>query len=221
MPEKDKKYPKAVLPLAYLASIQFFSKYFLYKKVYIEQFENYNKQSFRNRTYIYSANGKLALNIPIVKGRTPKQNYKDVRISYDENWQKKHIRAIEAAYKHSPFFEFYWDDFLPFYTQKWEFLWNFNLKLHKICLKNIGLSDEICLTERYMQSEDAHHYHFLIRAKGKKLSDEFYEEVPYYQVFSDKMNFIPNLSILDLLFNEGPNSYFILEKMVNKQLIKS
>jgi len=208
---------EAVLSLAYLAPIQFFSKYFLYDKVYIEQFENYNKQSYRNRCEIYTANGKLVLNIPIIKGRTPKQDYKKVKISYDENWQKNHIRAIEAAYRHSPFFEFYWDEFLPFFQQKVEFLWDFNLNLHRLCLKNIGLNFHVDLSHSYRQNEEyIDLYHFLIRAKGNRLPDIHCAEVPYYQVFSDKDGFLPNLSILDLLFNEGPNSSTILSKMAIK-----
>ncbi len=211
------KIANAVLPLAYLSPVSFFSKYFLYEKVIIEAQENYNKQSLRNRCNIYSANGKLGLNIPITKGRTPQQSYSEVLISFESNWQKNHIRAIEAAYRHSPFFEFYWDDFLPLYQQKTEKLWDFNLKLYQICLRNLGLSETILLSKSFKQNpEHTHHYHFLIQAKGKVLPDEYYHQIPYYQVFSEKQGFMSNLSILDLIFNEGPNAFLILQKMAGK-----
>ena len=204
---------KAVLPLLYIAPVQYYSKFFLYKEILIQQHENYNKQSFRNRGSIYSANGKLALSIPIEKGRTPQLKYKTIAVSYVENWQKNHIRAIESAYRHTPFFEFYWDDYLPLYQTQFETLWELNLAFHKLVLRDIGLSPKVFFNDAF-EVESADNYSFLANAKGNKLADIYFEPKEYYQVFSEKTGFLQNLSILDLIFNEGPNAYAILKASI-------
>ncbi len=203
----------AVLPLLYLAPVQYYTKFFLYKEIYMQQAENYQKQSFRNRSNIYSANGKLSLSITIEKGRTPQIPYQSIKISYDEDWAKVHIRAIVSAYRASPFFEFYWDDYLPLFERKWDYLWDFNLGLHQLVLRDLGLSPKVKLVDNFAVP-NMHNYLFLATAKGKTIPDALFTPKAYYQVFSDKSGFIPNLSILDLIFNEGPNAYAVLKESV-------
>jgi hypothetical protein len=204
---------KAVLPLLYLAPVQYYSKFFLFKEIAIQKKENYNKQSLRNRCTILSANGKLNLSIPIENGRTPLQEYSSVQIAYQEEWQKKHIRAIESAYRNTPFFEFYWDDYLPLFQKKHELLWDLNFNLHQLILRDIGFSYEIGFTENY-ENLEAQDCAFLAVAKGKTLPDVHFKAKSYYQVFSDKQDFEPNLCILDLIFNEGPNTFDVLKASV-------
>jgi hypothetical protein len=185
----------------------------LHGKATVEQHENYLKQTFRNRCEILTANGVMSLTIP-VKHNGSKIKIRDIRIDYTDNWRRLHWRTIDTAYRSSPFFVYYADDFLPFYTKKEEFLFDFNCKMLDKLIELTGLKTEISLSDDYLQDCDID-YRYLISPKNKTEDSEFIP-VPYYQVFRNKFGFCPNLSILDLLCNEGNNSYSIVKNSTLK-----
>ena len=168
--------------------------------VYIEACENYVKQTMRNRCVIATANGTQTLSVPVESARSAEQKgamtIRDVRISDHNNWRHQHWQALSSAYGSSPFFEFYADDIAPFFEKKWDFLFDYNMEImHKMC-ELIDISPDIRLTETYDSSP--------VSPSGSS--------TPYYQVFKSRHGFIPNLSILDLLFNMGPESLVWLMK---------
>lgn len=205
---------QALLSTAYFPPIQYISKFLVYPDIIIEQFENYNKQSYRNRCIILSANGPLGLSVPVRKEIHPKILISQLRIDYDTNWTKIHFKALETAYKHSPFFEFYIDDFRPFFQQKYEFLLPFNAAILELILKRTGLNCNINYSSSWVETPISYiDYRNSIHPKpSRTMKDSCFEQASYYQVFLAKFSFVPNLSILDLLFNEGPNSLSILKK---------
>jgi hypothetical protein len=213
------KQTKAILSTAYFPPIQYISKFLSFSTVEIEQFENYNKQSYRNRCIILSANGPLSLSIPVQKDFHPKIRISEIKLDYDTNWRKIHWKAIEAAYKRSPFFEFYLDDFYPFFTEKFEFLLPFNSAILDIILKRIGISAKIVYSRSYVEKNNEYEdFRDSIHPKpAKALKDCEFKQIYYQQVFFSKFGFVPNLSILDLLFNEGPNSLAILKNSILNQ----
>ncbi len=203
---------KVLLSTAYLAPIQYYTKFLKYDEVYIEMKENFIKQSYRNRCKIYGANGELSISIPIKKTST-KIKIKDVQIDYDTKWQKLHWKSIESAYSSSPFFEFYEDDLKAFYERKYKFLIDLNAEIQKVILENLDLQIDFKYTEEFNQlaNEKFIDLREIIHPKKKVIDPEF-KPVKYTQVFYDKYGFIPNLSIIDLLFNEGPNAIELLKQ---------
>lgn len=187
-------------------------------QVVFEQEDHYQKQTYRNRMYIYEANGRLLLNIPIRhlasltgEKRTPgkHQLYKEVRIENHFHWQKLHWRGLKSAYQASPFFEFYEDELLPLYHRKYVFLMDFNdacLEFTTKCLQ-LDLNREKT-TAFTREPEGVLDFRSLIDPKDPA---DFSPE-PYHQVFQNKHGFLPDLCILDLLFNEGPSSLAYLQK---------
>jgi hypothetical protein len=201
-----------LLSTAYFAPIQYYSKFQDSEIVYIEQFENFIKQTYRNRCVILGGNGPIQLIVPVVKGRGPKILIKDLQISYDTDWQRNHWRTIFSAYSSSPFFEYYKDDIHPFFETKHNFLLDFNLKIHETICELLEIENNTVLTSDFEKvPERTVNLRKRISPKIKTQSDNDFQTVQYTQVFSDKLGFVPNLSILDLLFNEGPNSYSVLE----------
>jgi len=201
-----------LLSTAYFAPVRFYSMCLKYPVVYVEQFENFTKQTYRNRCVISGANGPISLVIPVVKGRGPKTLIKDLKISYDADWQRNHWRTIFSAYNSSPFFEFFKDDIFPFFQKKEKFLLDFNMDIHKTVCELLELENTTTLTEDFEKvPENTLNSREAISPKNKTPCQTFQPQ-KYTQVFSEKFGFAPNLSILDLLFNEGPNSYTILEK---------
>jgi hypothetical protein len=207
----------AILSTAYFPPIQYISKFLTFSNVEIEQHENYNKQSYRNRCIILSANGPLSLSLPIQKDIHPKIPISQVKLDYDTNWPKIHWKALEAAYKRSAFFEFYMDDFYPFFHQQHEFLLQFNSAILKIILKRIGIGSKIVYSGSYTETHiEYKDYRNSIHPKqAKTLEDHEFKQASYNQVFLSKFGFVPKLSILDLLFNEGPNSLSILRNSIS------
>lgn len=194
----------------YFPNILSFS-YILHHPICWEVEDNYQKQTFRNRTYISTDRGKHIMSIPIVHvGKANgRQKYKDVLLDNSYPWQRQHWRTLETAYRTSPFFEFYEDEIKTLYTQPFEGLLNFNLKTIEIIFDCLQLEMPNTKSELFeVEPTNNEDYRFLVSAKLKhKLTLE-----PYIQVFGDRHGFIPNLSMLDLLFNVGPNSVDYLNK---------
>lgn len=205
---------KVILSTAYLAPVQYYSKLLNYGEVLIEIYENYPKQTYRNRCNIYGANGLLSLSIPVKKIQT-KTKTKDIKIDYVTNWQKLHWKSIESAYRSSPYFEYYADELLPFYTRKIDFLIDYNTALQKIIIELIGFNAKITLTNNYVITTESECDDFreIINPK-KEYYDNHFKPIEYIQVFANKSSFIPNLSIIDLLFNVGPDTLELLEKTI-------
>lgn len=204
------------LSSAYLAPIEYYCKLASYQKIFIEQYDNYTKQTYRNRCTIAGAGGELALSIPTVKPTTPKCLMRDIRISDHGNWRHLHWNALSSAYNHTPFFEYYKDDFFPFYEKKYEFLIDFNEELCQLICSLIDIQPDIKRTTKYQTSINiSEEDDFRERIHPKKdylTEDPEFRAKPYYQVFQERFGFLPNLSIVDLLFNLGPESLLLLQE---------
>ena len=178
------------------------------QEVTFEVCGNYQKQTYRNRMHIYGANGKMSLTVPIVYSQKNRQLYKDILIFEDENWQDLHWKSIQSAYSGSPFFEFYQDDLAPLFTETYKYLMDFNFKCLEVVHDCLELPFKFQTTKVYSPSvTDILDLRHLVNNRKEK-TQQF---KPYVQVFDDKHGFIPNLSILDLIFNEGPNALLYLE----------
>lgn len=195
----------------YFPSISHFVAMVQSDQVIFELDDNFQKQTNRNRMYIYSPNGLQLLNIPIKHSKNKHQKTKDVKIENDFNWQKQHFKSLEAAYRSSPFFEYFEDDIRPIFTKKHEFLMDLNLQTFALVSECLGAKFDIKQTTEYFKEvNDVKDYRIL--ANGKKDASLF--DV-YTQVFEEKAGFLNNLSVLDLLFNEGR---YALDYLKNQQL---
>lgn len=201
-----------LLSTAYFAPIRYFSKLAGYPEIYIEQHENFIKQTYRNRTIILGANGPASLIVPVEKGRGQKIKIKDLRISYDEDWQRNHWRTIFSAYNSSPFFEYYADELKPFFLKKANFLLDHNQLVTETILAILEVQTGLILTEAFEQiPENCINSRENISPKAhRNANDPKFVPQPYTQVFSEKFGFVADLSILDLLFNEGPSAHAVL-----------
>jgi len=187
------------------------------KEVQFENCDNYQKQTYRNRTNIYGANGALTLNLPILHTKKgTKQLYRDVKIEHQFNTLQIHWKSLESAYRTSPYFEFYEDELAPLFEGKPTYILDFNYQCMGFILDNLQLELNSSKTSEYIASPvDFDDYRFLSNPKNKDIGHNF---ETYIQVFESKHGFIPNLSILDLLFNQGPNSLNYLEQQVIKNI---
>jgi len=201
-----------LLSTAYFAPVRYFTKLALFSESYIEQHEHFIKQTYRNRTVILGANGPISLIVPLKKGREQKIKIKDLRISYDEDWQRNHWRTIFSAYNSSPFFEFYAHEVEHFFLKKHIFLFDINQQITEAMLAILDIQTSINLTGAFEQiPEDCLNFREKINPKAHRNNpSEHFIAQPYTQVFCDKFGFIADLSILDLLFNEGPSSHSLL-----------
>lgn len=183
----------------YFPSISHFVAMVKADSITFEMEDNFQKQTNRNRMYIYSPNGIQMLNIPIKHSKEGHQKFKEVRIENDFDWRKNHFKSLEAAYRTSPFFEYFEDDFRSLFEKKHEFMMDLNFQTIELVTDCLGVKFEIEKTTEYFHvAEGLTDFRHL--ANGKKDTSLF---EPYTQVFDDKHGFINNLSILDLLFNEG------------------
>jgi hypothetical protein len=185
----------------YFPSISHFAAIVQAEKVTFEMEDNFQKQTNRNRTYIYSPNGIQLLNIPVKHSKIAHQKTKDIQIENDFDWQKQHFKSLEAAYRSSPFFEYFEDDLLPIFEKKHSFLMDLNLEVFDLITRCLRMKIEYNSTIEYIneiESKEITDFRYL--ANGKKDQSQFES---YTQVFDDKYGFINNLSVLDLVFNEG------------------
>jgi len=193
----------------YFAPISQYGMMYQSNDITFEVADNFQKQTYRNRCYIYGANGKQLLNIPITHSKSEiKQKTKDIRIEFGSNWQKQHFKSLKTAYNSSPFFEFYEDDLFPIFEKKYTFLSDLNLDTFEFINNALELELSYETTSEY-QVDMSNDYRVLASVKHHPDC----KSATYIQVFDDKHGFLPNLSILDLLFMEGPNSISFLEKV--------
>ena len=183
--------------------------------IYIEACENYQKQSYRNRCHFYAADGKQSLSFPIAHSEgTHKHLISEVLIDYSKPWALQHKRAIISAYRTSAYFEYYQDELFAILDSKPERLLDLNTRLLEFFLDKIGIKAEIRMTENYSQNTDCEDLREVIHPKRPdNILEKLELNKPYFQVFAEKHGFIPNLSIMDLLFNEGPDSIIYLKKL--------
>lgn len=192
----------------YFPSISHYVAMLQADSVTFEMEDNFQKQTNRNRMYIYSPNGVQLLNIPVKHDVEKHQKYKDVRIENDFGWQKNHFKSLEAAYRTSPFFEYFEDDFRPLFEKKHEFLMDLNLEVFELVNDSLGINIQPeKTTEFFHEVPDYNDFRHLVN--GKKDTTQIDE---YTQVFKEKHGFINNLSILDLLFNDGRYAVDYLKK---------
>lgn len=200
-----------ILASAYFPPVQWMQKLNRYQHAIIERNDNFQKQTFRNRCLIATANGVQALTVPVEKYDGAKCLMRDIRISDHGEWRHLHWNAIVSAYGESPFFDYYADDLHPFFERKWTFLFDFNMEIaHKLC-ELLDVRPHIELTDTYADAEAvrADDFRDAIRPKHP-LPDPSFEPRPYYQVYAARHGFQPNMSVLDLLCNEGPEGIFWL-----------
>lgn len=182
-----------ILPSFYLAPVSYYCALYRAEEAKVEVYDHYCKQTCRNRCCIDSPNGPLILSIPVEKtfGHIL---LRDVRISDHGNWRHQHWNALVSSYRQTPFFEFYAEDFHPFYEKKWTYLADFNEELMHLVCNLLDIATPFSRTTEYTPSSSIVDY-------GVKT---------YYQIFSSKHGFLPDLSIVDLLFNMGPEGIFYL-----------
>lgn len=207
-----------VVPMFYLPPIQYFVNIIGCQDILIEKHEHYIKQTYRNRCNILGANGILPLTVPIEHTGNEHIKVKDVKISYNGNWQKVHWKSIESAYRSSPYFEYYEDDFNKIFNRKYEFLFDLNEALLMIVIEKININLNYTYTKSFIQDykDGFTDLRLIMHPKKKKAAnDSSFNSQPYIQVFSDKYSFIPNLSIIDLLFNIGTETLSYLKNCVS------
>lgn len=208
--DMEKKGNHAILiETQYLPCIEYFVLIQKNKETLIHSGETYQKQSYRNRSYILGPNKTQILTVPI-NGRTKKSPITDVKINYSESWHVEHLRSLKTAYGKAPYFEYYFEYFEKILLQKHGFLWDLNQQMLTLCL------DLLKIDRKISDSKDSHlnlseidnRYYELISRKTSHLDRNIYHEANYQQLFGS--NFVPNLSVIDLLFCEGPNSSTII-----------
>nr|WP_299035800.1 WbqC family protein [uncultured Tenacibaculum sp.] len=194
----------------YFAPISQYAAIYQAESVTFELEDNYQKQTYRNRCYIYGANGKLALNIPVKHKVTEgRKKTKDTLVENNFPWQQQHYKSLQSAYRSSPFFEFFEEDLLKIFNKKYTFLQDLNIDTHLFVTDALQIEQNFTKTSSYELTPNSTDYRDLaIAKKGIEIEID-----TYIQIFDDKHGFIPDLSILDLLFMEGPNTISFLEKI--------
>ena len=199
----------ALLQTTYFGPVQWYQKLYRYDHSLIEQYDSYQKQTFRNRCVIASANGVQALTVP-VEHSDDKMLTKDLRVSDHNQWRRIHWNALQSAYSESPFFEYYADDIRPFFEKKYAFLIDFNEEIRQKICELIDIHPDVEYTQAFTANNPPiKDFREVIHAKHPQPDADF-EPKRYWQVFQHKHGFLPNLSILDLLFCTGPEAIFYL-----------
>ena len=193
----------------YFSPIAQYSEILKSDNVIFEMEDNFQKQSYRNRCYIYNSNGKQLLNIPVKdknRGSSERKKTKNMLVDNDVPWQEHHLKSLRTAYRNSPFYEFYEDDLNIIFEKKYNYLQDVNIDTYLFITDALQIKSNYSKTTEYMVDSNSNDFRELSNAKKtpNKLVDT------YIQMFDDKHGFIPNLSILDLLFMEGPNAISFL-----------
>lgn len=215
-----------LLSTAYLAPVSYYAKLFHAPRVIIEAHENYNKQTYRNRAFIGTDQGALALSIPVEKGYKIKCPIREIRLSDHGEWRHQHLVAFMSNYGNSPFYEYYIDDIEAIIRAPYTFLFDLNETLREKICQLIGFTPCIQYSEEYIppqqpdtdnvSSDIADFRNSIHPKKDFHHEDPNFQAIPYYQVFNNRRPFMENLSILDLLFNMGPESLFVLRDSMKK-----
>jgi len=207
---------KSLLSIAYFPPISYFLCLSMGKHHLVEAHENYIKQSYRNRMVIFGANGPMSLTVPVVKKSNSKSLINEICIGYHEDWQAQHWKSICSAYQSSPYFEYYKDDLETFFTKKYITLWELNISITNYLIGIMGLDVKVYYSEAYMREpvEGVVDRRNEIHPKKEDGLEVYILE--YWQVFADQHGFKSNLSILDLLCNEGPNAENFLKRCIEK-----
>jgi len=201
-----------IYPALYNGPVQYFARLIREEKIILEQYDSYIKQTYRNRCNIIGPNGLLSLSIPVKRIRGTKTLFKDVRVDYDKPWHRIHWKSLLASYAASPFFEFFRDDLAPFYEKHFGFLVDLNAALLDKTLQMMALDIPLALTNEFkIISGNDDPRHFIHPKLDARKADTRFSPPVYHQVFEEKHGFQPNLSILDLLFNEGPRTKEVLK----------
>ena len=188
---------------AYLPPVEYFSLISHAEEIFVEKEENYLKQSFRNRCYILSAHGPQLLTVPVLKGSQHKTPLKDIKIDYSKRWQQVHLRAINASYSASPYFQFYFENIEKIISKKAEYLFDLNMELTESLLKIMKIETLLTYTT-YFQPVENNENDFRYKLSPKKESDFLTRK--YIQVFNNYKSFVKRLSVIDLIFNVGPEA---------------
>ena len=192
---------KIIIHPTYFPNIFSFKTIINSTNILFEVNDHYVKQTLRNRTSIHAANGKLNLSVPVKFSSTKKEKYKDIKICYDSNWQKIHLKSIESAYKNSPFYDFFEDYFINFYNKKEKFLVDLNYSSIRLIFEILEKELNCNFTNEYLEKYvDLTDYRSLLTNKNFNEKVNFKN---YTQVFQEKNGFIENLSSIDLIFNNG------------------
>jgi len=202
-----------VFPALYNGPVNYYARLVRQKEIVLEQFDSYTKQTYRNRCLIMGPNGVIPLSIPVKRKSGVKTHMCDIRIDYDSNWNKIHWRSLVASYASSPFFEYLADEISPLYQKSFEFLLDLNLHLLERTQGMLGLNIPVSCSESFTPiTSENDPRHFIHPKKEQAVADPGFLPIEYHQVFSDRLGFRSNLSILDLIFNEGPDALSYLQR---------
>jgi hypothetical protein len=199
----------AIFPLFYLPPVSYFSALQANDFNFVlEAHEHFPKQTYRNRTKISSPNGSLDLYIPVIKGSKVHTVIKNVKISYDFKWQRLHWLSIQNSYRNSAYFEYYEEELAPFYHKKFDYLFDYNLELLTWVFSKLKKTVPTAFTEEYIKTPELQlDFRDKLNFKNPEVS---FPAKPYFQVFEDRNGFVANLSIIDLLFSQGPQAKLYL-----------
>lgn len=197
----------------YFPPICYYLNLIKYPDVKIEQYEHYQKLSYRNRCYVAGPNGSILLSVPLLKGKNQRTLMKDVRIANEEKWQALHWKTLTSAYRRSPWFEFFEDELNPYFEKRYNFLLDWNMELFALINNWLGISPNIDLTSEYiMYYENNLIKDFRNVIRPGKSANEVCNQLPeYQQVFGERTGFLENMSIIDLIFCEGRNALSYLK----------
>lgn len=199
---------RVIMPSCYFGSIAYYAM-LAQQPVIVDLNENYRKQTYRTRCDVYGANGLLSLSVPVVRPHMQKTTVKDIKLRYDEQWRNVHWRSLTSAYRRSPYFEYYEDLIAPIFEEQFTFLHELNNAAHQFACEALQMQFDITFADEYVEDGIDYRGEF----KPSKNSINKINMPRYLQVFEDKAGFLPNLSVLDLIFNLGPASAQYLQSL--------
>ncbi|WP_235298887.1 WbqC family protein [Portibacter marinus] len=210
-----------LIEIQYFPPIAYFALMESYDIFTIDQHEHYQKGGYRNRMYVLSPQGPLALSVPLKSGKNSQMPIREVAIDHSENWQVNHIRSIKTCYGKSPYFEYYFHLFEPIFEKSYQYLFDLNLDIIDKCQEVLELKADIKLSSQFLENEtfkiDIRRGALSPKKKHQQKIEQQYNFPIYDQVFSDERPFAPNLSILDLIFCLGPEARLYLASTINKK----